>query len=105
MDAHILSVVAEILSCESQVDPAETFAGILTDVFDNDSYTENVIDGKDTPLFEDNLSKVSLSVSQIAEVALTSDLIETGSDLDQVQESLTRVQELLTLLGSTVEGA
>ena len=70
MDAQrIFTVADEILSSDPEA-AAVSFATVLTDVFGNDSFTENVIDGGDTRLFEENLSKVSLSVSKIEEVAL-----------------------------------
>ena len=104
MDAQCIFTVADEILSSSPEAAVASFATVLTDVFDNDSFTENVIDGGDTRLFEENLSKVSLSVSKIEEVALNSATLD-AAEKSEVQEKLARVQELLSLLGSTVEGA
>ena len=56
----ILSVAGQVLPFENSEDAAESFATVSTDIFGNDTFTENVINGGDTLLFEENLSKVSL---------------------------------------------
>jgi len=94
-------IVDELLQLSAEA-ATETFVTYIDDIFTNESYNV-VLSGEDSPVFEENMTKLSAAVELLQDAA--NNTVDIGEDeRAQVQAYLAKVAQLLELLASVVEG-